>query len=211
MAQITDHTTLQTELASLLMRSDMAADIPGLIQRAEASLRRDDRAKLLVTLDAFDVSSAETALPSDYDSLESIDHVGGTHFGPVETVPLNQLGEAMRRFGQTGVPAFAAVITDVAGNRLRWAPAPDGTYSLNVVYWAKIVPLSASNPTNRFLLAHPDIYLYSAAVESAPYLREDPRLQVWRAERELRLNELEASTNRALYSGTLSKRPGRVF
>jgi len=209
--EITNYATLQTALASMLMRSDLTDDIPGFIQSAERSLRRDDRARMLVMLDNLEASSAETELPSDYDSMESLDHVGGTYFGPVETVPLNQLGEAFQRFGQTGVPAFAAVITDVAGNRLRWAPAPDGTYTLSAAYWAKLTPLSTSNTTNRFLLAHPDIYLYSAAVESAPWLREDPRLAMWREERELRLNELEASTNRALYSGTLSKRPGRVF
>jgi len=211
MALVTDYASLQTELASLLMRSDLTDNLPGFIQRAEASLRRDERTKLLVMLDDLSVSTAETDLPSDYDSLESLDHTGGTYYGPIETVPLNQLGEAFGRFGQTGVPAFAAVVTDVAGNRLRWAPAPDATYTVQAAYWSKLVPLSASNTTNRFLLAHPDIYLYSAAVESAPHLREDPRIQVWRDEREIRLNELESSTQRALYSGTLSKRPGRVF
>ena len=209
--QITDYASLQTELGLLLMRSDLTAELPGFIQRAEVSLRRDERAKLLVMLDNLDVSAAETDLPSDYYSLESIDHVGGTFFGPVEIVPLEQLGEAFQRFGTTGAPAFAAVITDVAGNRLRWAPAPDGIYTLSAAYWSKPTPLSDTNTTNRFLLDHPDIYLYAAAVESAPWLREDSRLAVWRAERELRLNELEASTTNALYSGTLSKRPGRVF
>jgi hypothetical protein len=210
MPLIADYTTLQTTIATWLNRDDLAADIPNFIQNAEARLKDDDRARLMGAVEPFTASTPTTSLPADFDALISIDHVGPTFFGPVETVGTEQLGEAMARFGTTGPPSFAAVITD-GSPRIKWAPAPDASYDLSMTYWAKLVGLSGANPTNRLLLRRPDVYLYAALVESAPFLKNDPRLAVWEGELESRLNALEAATTRALESGTLEHRPGRVF
>jgi hypothetical protein len=43
------------------------------------------------------------------------------------------------------------------------------------------VPALASNSTNWLLLAAPDIYLYGALLEAAPYLQNDDRIQTWGA------------------------------
>ena len=36
-------------------------------------------------------------------------------------------------------------------------------------------------PTNWLLTKHPDVYLYGALLESAPYTKEDERINVWGA------------------------------
>lgn len=211
MAQIVDYASLQTEVANRLNRSDLTSAIPGLIQTAEARLRDDPRARLLEVVDPFPVSTPVVTLPADFDALNSLDHVGPTVYGPVETVPADQLGEAFGRYGDTGAPAFAAVTTGSNGARLRLAPAPDATYDLLLTYWIKLTALSDTNTTNRLLLVRPDIYLYATLVESAPYLIEDERLAVWEGQLEQRLNAMEDATQRALYSGTLNRRPSRRF
>ena len=47
-----------------------------------------------------------------------------------------------------------------------------------MVYRANIPPL-ASNGANWLLTLAPDLYLYGALLESAPYIKEDGRIQTW--------------------------------
>ena len=47
-----------------------------------------------------------------------------------------------------------------------------------MVYRRTIPPL-ASNDSNWLLMLAPDLYLYGALLESAPYLKEDGRIQTW--------------------------------
>jgi hypothetical protein len=47
-----------------------------------------------------------------------------------------------------------------------------------MIYRANIPPLAA-NSTNWLLALAPDLYLYGALLESAPYIKEDARIQTW--------------------------------
>ena len=210
MPLVTDYTTLQTWIGSVLNRDDanFTADIPNLIQDAEAALRRDGRAKLLTDLSPFVISTEETDLPGDYDSLYGVAHEGPTVFGAINTVALDQINQ-YKVGGTTGIPCVAAIISSPDGHKLRWGPAPKETFNLRLQYWAKIPSLSAASPTNRFLTEHPDIYRYAALVESAPYLKDDTRIQMWEAQLEKRLNRLDENTQRALFSGSLTRPPPR--
>jgi hypothetical protein len=60
--------------------------------------------------------------------------------------------------------------------------------------------------TNWLLTAYPDTYLYAALVESAPYLRDDERVALWRAELDRRIAEVlrartSAEINPTSYAG----------
>jgi hypothetical protein len=48
-----------------------------------------------------------------------------------------------------------------------------------MVYRKNIPALTASNTTNWLLDLAPDLYLYGVLMESAPYIKEDDRLQIW--------------------------------
>ena len=58
------------------------------------------------------------------------------------------------------------------------APTPNAVCTIEMVYRANLPPLATAG-TNWLLTAAPDLYLYGALVESAPYLKEDARLQTW--------------------------------
>jgi hypothetical protein len=47
-----------------------------------------------------------------------------------------------------------------------------------MVYWQTITALLAS--TNWLVENHPDVYLYATLMEAAPYLKADPRIEVWK-------------------------------
>jgi hypothetical protein len=65
------------------------------------------------------------------------------------------------------------------GGSVRLQPVPDKAYPAELLYLQAIPALSATNPSNWVLAAHPDAYLYGALTQSAPYLRADERLQIW--------------------------------
>lgn len=200
---ITTYATLKTEIADELNRSDLTASVSGFVQRCENRLRRDPRARRLQDRTLV-VSADDTSLPSDYQSLDSLAHEGGTHFGPLFVVSMDEITYQRGRLnlGTTGVPRYAAVLQ----GKLRFAPVPDQSYTLRMSYWLKIEPLSDTNTTNWLLLDSPDIYFYGSLLESAPYLKHDERLVTWKTEYNERLEELHGATVNAQYGGGTVRR-----
>ena len=62
-----------------------------------------------------------------------------------------------------------------------YAPEPNDTFDTKMTYWRKVGVLSTDNTTNWLLTDHPDIYIYGALMHTAPYLKDDPRLQIWQS------------------------------
>jgi hypothetical protein len=103
----------------------------------------------------------------------------------------------------SGQPQFFTIF----GSEIELAPTPDAIYTVEMVYRVN-VPALASNSTNWLLTLAPDLYLYGALLESAPYMKEDERIQTWTAGFAVALEGLNtlgmASTFNA---GPLSMRP----
>lgn len=203
---ITNYTTLQSTVTDWLMRPDLTgAPVQSLIQAAEGSLKRDHRVRRLVSGSPFSVSAASTALPAGIYAIESIYHDGPVKWGPVQIVSSQALaGVNAARAGATGAPTHGAVIEGTyPAKNLLVAPVPDGTYALKLTYWEGLASLSGGAPTNWLLLAHPDIYLYAVLAESAPYLKDDERLMVWKSQLETKLEELHQRTWDGQFSGPM--------
>jgi hypothetical protein len=92
------------------------------------------------------------------------------------------------RFGTSDVLAQPRYFT-VFGTEMELAPSPDQAYTIEMVYRASIPPL-ASNGNNWLLTLAPDLYLYGALLESAPYIKEDARIQTWGLGLTAALNDL---------------------
>ena len=200
---ITDYATLQDAVADWLLRSDLTDRIPTFIQSAESSLRRDIRIRRLHN-EVFPVSSAEETFPPDLLQLVSLSHNGPTFFGDIDIVPSGSLSELVSQYGSTGPPRAAARIDT---NRFRFSPVPDTRYDLELVYWQTVPRLSDTVTSNWLLEEHPDIYLYGTLMETAPYLRDDARVNVWATMLNTRLAGLDRATDRQQYSGSLVRQP----
>ena len=72
---------------------------------------------------------------------------------------------------------------------------------MELLYYQKIPALSASNTTNWLLTAHPDVYLYGALMQSAPYLDDDQRMQVWSTLYGNAVQAVNQESEKARYSG----------
>lgn len=189
MAQITDYASLQANVISWLNRvgdTGLAADVPTMIQMAEASLRRDVRVRKLTNRGTFTITADGDALPDDFGELDSWEHEGPTWYGPIELV--GDIEEVKLAYGATeaGTPRYATI----KDGQVYYAPEPSGTFATRMSYRRKLTALSGVNTTNWLLDSHPDIYLYATLKEAAPYLQEDGRVAMWADRLERALNEL---------------------
>jgi hypothetical protein len=173
---LSSYTGLQAAIADFLARDDLTAQIPGFIALAEAKAKREVRRKTVRT--TLVASTESTALPADCAELRSIYPLTGS---PSRDRPLylstpEGLAEVRaRRAGVSGRPQLFAIID----GSLVLAPTPDQAYTLQISYYQKLVPLATASP-NPLLTEAPDIYLYGALAEAAPYLEHDERLPVWK-------------------------------
>jgi hypothetical protein len=183
MTQITDYISLQTAVTEYLARDQDAtliARIPTFIQLAEAKFIRqlfvrqmEQRATAVV-----DVGSNEPefiSLPSDFQSMRRARLSSVTGKPSLEFKSGTQMDEY--RFATSDIAAQPRYFT-VFGNELELAPTPDAAYTIEMVYRQDVPPLGSSS-SNWLLTMAPDLYLYGALLETAPYMKEDARIQTW--------------------------------
>lgn len=173
---ITSYATLQTAIGDFLNRDDLTSVAPTFIQLAEAQINRDVRHWRMEASTTISANAQFESLPADW--IETIRLAVATGSGPETMDLISRQAMQDKRTGSNdvgGVPRFYA---HTAG-QLEIYPTPDDTYTLTLDYLAKIPALSDSNTSNWLLTNAPDVYLYGSLLHSAPYLVEDPRLQVW--------------------------------
>jgi hypothetical protein len=100
------------------------------------------------------------------------------------------------------------VYYSIVGDTLEVVPVPDASYTAELTYYKKITALSDEDITNWLLSYHPDVYLYGTLMQSAPYLKDDQRIPVWGSLYRQYLADVNASSDKAEFSGgALHMRP----
>lgn len=210
MAKITTYSTLQDNITSWMMRgadTTFQADVPTMIQLAEAKLKRDRRVRQQ-RIESVSLSTESPALPSDLKTIISLTLTGPTYFGPLDQVSMNEFEDLKVRDGDSaGPPAYFAI----AGTALYIHPTPDQAYSARLSYERTITALSDSNTVNWLLTNYPDIYLYASLLEAAPYLKDDERLPVWAQMLEDRIESLHEQRQDYYLSSQAQPNTGIVF
>lgn len=183
MTTIANYTDLQTAVTEYLARDQdttLIARIPTFIQLAEAKFNRELYTRQMEqrSTAAIDITHSEPefiALPSDFQSMRRIrlSSVSGKPY--LEFMSGQQMDEYRTMSGDvTNQPGYFTIY----GSEIELAPTPDSDYTIEMVYRQNVPPL-ASNSTNWLLTMAPDAYLYGTLLESAPYIKEDARIQTW--------------------------------
>jgi hypothetical protein len=191
------YSDLQTSIANYLARSDLTSIIPDFITLAENRLRRELRIRqMLKSVTTSTVSGDATVeLPSDF--LEIRDFVVMTNpIQPLSYSSPSSLSNDMRT-SEVGVPLSYTILA----SEFQLAPAPDGIYTLKMLYFAAPPYLSSSNASNVFLNVAPDGLLYGALVEAEPYLMNDARINTWGSMYDRAIGSLTKSDEEGQYSG----------
>jgi len=78
----------------------------------------------------------------------------------------------------TGTPEF---YSDYDYTHWLVAPTPDLAYTFEVLYYERIQPLDSSNQTNWFTIYAPQALLYGSLLQAMPFLKNDERMTMWKA------------------------------
>lgn len=189
---IANYSDLQSSVAGWLNRDDLTGAIQDFIFLAEADLQRTIRHRFMVKRSDATLDSEYSATPSDW--VQSVQLM-------LKTNPAQSLeyvtNEAMNDLKGAGSAAGRPLFYTHVGTEIQTYPAPDGDgYTGELVYYAKIPNLTDDNPTNWLLTLAPDIYLYGALIQSAPYLRDDERLGVWASIYQKKIEDMVVSDQR---------------
>ena len=189
---ISTYSELRATVADFLNRDDLTATIPSFISLAEAALNRRLRSPEMVTRATVTIDAEYEDRPSDW--METIRYQVNTN--PITVMEFVTPEEAIiqkTKFSAAGVPIFFSTV----GTQFQHVPAPDGSYTGELMYYTRVAGLSDTNTSNWLLTANPDIYLYATLVQSAPYLKEDERIGVWAGILDRLMAEYEVAEQRA--------------
>ena len=192
---IATYTDLQTSIENFLARTDLTAQIPDFIQRAEARMSRE-----LETRSQEKRATASTVAGNEYIALP-------TDLREVREVKLNTSPLTVLAYkSPTGIDEdhptagqSKPLSYTIIGDEIRLRPVPDAVYTVEIIYVGEITPLSATNATNTILSRHPDAYLSGALVEAYTYLMDESRAQLYDQKFSRAIAEIQKDSERAHY------------
>lgn len=165
---------LQTAVAGWLHRGDLTTIIPDLILLAEKRIFRTIRAREMETALAGTIASGVLAVPSDFVSFKSA-YLNTTPTVKLQRASVAQIYENYPNRSSDARPRYIAR----EGSNFIFGPYPDSSYGVNGIYYARLTSIQTS--ANALFVANPDLYLMAALCEASPYIKDDPRIQIWEA------------------------------
>ncbi len=177
---ISNYTELQALVEDYLARPDLTARVPDFIRLAEAKFNRvllhpRMETRTTLTVDTLLADPEFLDLPADFQTMRSVRLSGVAGKPRLGFMTQTQVDDfRYSRDNVTGQPVYFSIV----GDEMELVPTPNDDFDIEVLYRANIPPM-ASNATNWLLTLAPDLYLYSALLEAAPYLGNDARIAVW--------------------------------
>lgn len=96
---------------------------------------------------------------------------------PILVRKLEYLNNYSQDTTQTGTPLYYA---DYDYDHWMVAPTPDKAYQFEVLCYTRLQPLSSSNQTNWLTQNAPNAMLFGTLKQTAPFLKNDARLALWK-------------------------------
>jgi hypothetical protein len=185
---------LRTAVAGWINRTDLTSVIPDFVLLAEASIRRDIRARDQLTDYTATLTSEAATLPSDLLEIRWVKASVDGYMKPLEFVAEPVYDSQP----EAAEPTFYTV----AGNTIK----VQGGSSCVINYWAKYDAFSADADTNWLLTNSPDVYLFASLVEASDYLRDDVARDRYLERYKRAVAEFNANEKKALFSGPMRVR-----
>lgn len=219
---ITDYASLRSAVVRWLLREDDPTALDQaeeFIALAEASIRR--RVEWFTRVYSQEAGSPFPLSGAEYEQLppfvRAVRHIWlatADFKAPIVLVPRQDLQRALQNGPAAGIPRVAHVSTQgdawlkqpaSAGPLLWLAPRPQSGLAIDFEYIHDVPPIKTDTTTNGLFLRHPDLYLYGALLESAPFYEHDERIPVWRE----RFERAVAEVNRER-EALLTAAPARI-
>lgn len=195
---LSTYSGLKAAVADYLNRDDLTSVVPGFVALAEAKFNRKLRARQMIKRATATIDTQYFAYPADW--LEARDFILSTN--PITKMEFVTEDQANDLRATTVIAPQKPRYYTIIGSQIDVLVTPDTSYSGILSYYAKIPALSDSNTSNWLLAYAPDLYLYGALLESAPYLKDDERIAVWSQLYENSKADIELADQRASVSST---------
>jgi hypothetical protein len=207
---LNSYSALKASIADWLNRDDLTATIPDFISLAEAQLERRLPVQKRTQRSTATIDTQFSALPSDFVSAKSLVLTSTAPVQPLTFLTEDEMDSKKSVYQATGRPLFFALI----GSQIEVLPIPDTGYTAELTYVATLAKLSDANTSNWLLERHPDVYLYGALLQAAPYLRDDERVAIWTPLYGQAIEDMILQNERAAFSQgrmAMTVRPTRVI
>jgi hypothetical protein len=204
---LSTYAELKASVADWLNRSDLTSAITDFVSLAEAQMERDLRTRQMIVRANATINTEYSALPDDYLEAKSFKLTGTNPISPLVFQTINAMDDLQVSYTSSGQPKYFCVI----GGQIRVLPTPDTSYVSELIYYAKLSKLSASNTTNWLLTLSPDVYLYGSLLQAAPYLQDDARIQVWAGLYQKGIDALNLADERGSMTGGALMARARTF
>jgi hypothetical protein len=198
-AAVMTYDSLVADISSYLERTDTQTleKIPTFIMLAEQIIASQIKFLGNLTVNESQMTAASNIIlkPARWHKTVSMNITVGGVRQPVFLRTYEYLRQYWTDPAVEGVPQYYADY-----NYSNWliAPTPDDDYDFEVVYYERVQPLDSSNQTNWFTTYAPQAMLYGSLLQAMPFLKNDERLPMWRAEYDLIINTLKAENTQRI-------------
>lgn len=199
---------LENAVANQFVTSEIVPFVPTAIDMATSELNRRVRCRDMIVRSDATMNSQYTTLPSDFLDMKTI---------YLKTSPVERLefvtNEEMASRKESGAYTTTSkpMYFTVEGTAIEVLPVPTTTYTVEMVYYAKIADLTTTSSVNWLLTKYPDVYFYATLLHAAPYIRGDERMPVWANLFEKSLEQLKLANERSEFSGGVLKARVRSY
>jgi hypothetical protein len=154
--------------------ADFIAQIPNLIALAESSIAAELKTFMQLIVVETNLTAAVTTLnkPARWRKTVSM-KINGQ---PILLRSQDYVAQYLSESGQ-GQPLYYA---DYDYNNWNFAPSPDQSYSVEIIYFAEIQPLDENNQQNLWTAVAPQAMLYGTLLQAQGYLKALDKLPVWK-------------------------------
>lgn len=201
---LSTYSELKASVADFLNRTDLTATIPDFIALAEADINSH-----------FDLRTVETDV--------ALTATPGSRYIPLPAgfrEPQNLwINWAYGRGDPLRFTAPELLVTSatasipqqwcIDGDNIAFERPANAAYSMTLRMIGQVT-LSDANPTNLVLTNYPNVYLYGALKEAAPYLRDPEAAALWEAKYQDSITKAKAKEGREKSLVTLSTEPGQL-
>ena len=192
MAAVMTYTSLAADIESYLERTDTATvdKIPTFIMLAEQVIASQIKflGNLTVNESTMVQGTPVIAKPARWHKTVSMNVTVAGVKNPVFLRKYEYLREYWPQATLQDVPKFYA---DYDYTHWLVAPTPASAYTFEVLYYERVQPLDVSNQTNWCTEYAPQALLYGSLLQAMPFLKNDERMPMWRAEYDLIINTLK--------------------
>lgn len=183
MAVSMTYSSLYDDISSYLERTDAAtlAKIPTFIMLAEQILASEIKFLGNLTVNQSTMVAGDPVItkPARWRKTVSLNVTVNGSRQPV----FLRTYEFMRQYwpdeAQQDVPKYYG---DYDYTHWLVVPTPAAAYDFEVMYYEEVQPLDATNQTNWFTQYAPQAMLYGSLLQAMPFLKNDERMPLWRAE-----------------------------